>query len=109
MFSIRNYHHKLFLAYSIFIIFFTIAITIPMFIYVTNDLERNISENTKQKTENILNSIDLYWKQYANMTNQLYLSDPNMDGLSQLLKENIQESDLYYADRWLNELILLIS
>ncbi|MFD0696603.1 sensor histidine kinase [Paenibacillus sp. GCM10027628] len=73
MFSFKTFQTKLFLTYSIFLVIFTLMITIPMYVYLKRTTETNIIFSVQQSLTSITESLDMFANQYENITSQLYL------------------------------------
>ncbi|MBP1992193.1 sensor histidine kinase [Paenibacillus eucommiae] len=73
MFSFKTFQTKLFVTYSIFLIIFTLIISIPMYYYLKNTTKKNILAGIQQSVAGISESLDIYANQYENITTQLYL------------------------------------
>ena len=103
MFSFKSYQFKLFITYSLLMIFFTALIGIPMYLYLKRNIQTNITTSFEQKVKNTADKLDQLLLQYQNMTKQLYL-DTNNSGiamteyLDKVSREN-REIDLLNANK----------
>ncbi|MFC5407447.1 cache domain-containing sensor histidine kinase [Cohnella soli] len=73
MFSFRTFQMKLFMSYSVFLVIFALAISIPMYFYLKHTTEKNIIFSVQQSTRSITEGFELFSNQYESMTLQLYL------------------------------------
>lgn len=86
----RNFHTKLFISYSIIIIVLTLAVSMPMYYYLKNNLMRNQNAVVEKVFNNTTERFDQLESQYDNFTKQLYLfktvdSVPPLSVIEQLL------------------------
>ncbi|MFC5404057.1 cache domain-containing sensor histidine kinase [Cohnella soli] len=75
MFSFRTFQAKLFITYSIFLLIFTLIISVPMYFYLKHATEKNIIVGTQNTVSGISDNLDSYSRQYENMTMQIYLKN----------------------------------
>jgi len=115
MFSFRTFQTKLFVTYSVFLVVFTLVISIPMYYYLKNTIKNNIVIGVQQSIAQIGENLDIYDNQYENMTTQLYLKQDGSGSLASavqslqnlMISEN--EAELLKAYTSIDNSITLLS
>ncbi|MCD9023149.1 cache domain-containing sensor histidine kinase [Cohnella silvisoli] len=115
MFSFRTFQTRLFMTYTVFLIVFTLILSIPLYLYIKNTTEKNIVFGVQQSLTVITESLDMFFTQYENITNQLYLM--KSDEISRnsavswlhLLAGSPDETEALKAHNSINESIALLA
>jgi two-component system sensor histidine kinase YesM len=77
MLSFKHLQTKLYVTYSLVLIVIALIISIPMYVYLKNNIETNLKENVDKVVSGYSNALDVYSTINNNVTTQLYINRDN--------------------------------
>ncbi|WP_256761895.1 sensor histidine kinase [Cohnella sp. WQ 127256] len=77
MLSFKNLQTKLYVTYSLVLIIIALIISVPMYVYLKNNIETNIKENIGRVVSGYSGALDVYSTISNNVSTQMYMNRDN--------------------------------